>query len=156
VDRICSPPAEVSAGVQGQVVRARGLAGPRDTLEVTGPTGRVAYHLTLHGQSTEPVLIHLTRPFLPILLPLTSAHRRMWIMGVLCFLPVASTITIGWRAPSGNFPVSWDKIPPPNPLQLTSIMNQSTRLQDCATAILNSSSIIFWLKHPEILGNYPN
>jgi hypothetical protein len=25
-----SPPGEVSAGVRGQVVRARGLAGPRD------------------------------------------------------------------------------------------------------------------------------
>jgi hypothetical protein len=31
VNGICSPPGEVSAGVRGQVVRARGLAGLRDT-----------------------------------------------------------------------------------------------------------------------------
>jgi hypothetical protein len=33
VNIVCSPPGEASAGVQGQVVRARGLAGPRDTSE---------------------------------------------------------------------------------------------------------------------------
>jgi hypothetical protein len=32
-------------------------------------------------------------------------------MGVLSFLPVASTINFGRRAPSGNFLVGWDKIP---------------------------------------------
>jgi hypothetical protein len=31
VNIIGSPPGEVSAGVQGQVVRTQGLAGPRDT-----------------------------------------------------------------------------------------------------------------------------
>jgi hypothetical protein len=31
VNIICSPPGVVSAGVRGQVVRARGLAGLRDT-----------------------------------------------------------------------------------------------------------------------------
>jgi hypothetical protein len=80
-------------------------------LEVTGPAGRGAYYLTLHGKPTEPVLTHLTHPSLPIPIPLQYVHRRMWIMGVLCFLPVASTISLGWRAPSGNFPVGWDKIP---------------------------------------------
>jgi hypothetical protein len=35
----------------------------------------------------------------------------MWIMGVLSFLPVASTINLGLYTPSRNFPVGWNKIP---------------------------------------------
>jgi hypothetical protein len=64
VNIICSPPGEVSAGVQGQVFWARGLAGPR---------GHGSGHWTLHGQPTEPVLTHLTTL---ILLFLSYSHYR--------------------------------------------------------------------------------
>jgi hypothetical protein len=107
VNIICSPPGEVSAGVQGQVVRARGLAGPRDTyrsrvrglpLDFAWSADRARSHppnpsffsyFTLIIVRAPTYVDNGSAPF-----PSDGQHSKPRLMCTL-----------------GIFPVDWDKIP---------------------------------------------
>jgi hypothetical protein len=109
VNIICSPPGKVSTGPVLETPRGHG-------------SGR-ARGLTL-GFAWSADRAHPHPPNVFLLFPSHSHYRtrtvRMWIMRVLFFLPVASTMSLGLREPSGNFLWVGIRSQPPYHLQSTS------------------------------------